>query len=105
MRAAASMPGASPRARRARSKYTSKWRASAACRPGEQLARRTADARPKAANRSQERASMNAPQIIRSTSRCGSLLRDQRPQALGIAARRQPLRLDREPAMSFATCS
>ena len=51
----------------------------------------TAEHGPKAAKRSHERASMKAPQIMRSTSRSGSLARDQPPQALRIASRRQPL--------------
>ncbi len=51
-------------------------------------------ASPNSAKRSQERASMKAPQIIRSTSRCGSLLATRRRSALGISTRRQALRHD-----------
>ena len=81
-------------ARRARSRYTLKWRASAACRAGEQLAERTADRRTQrrealAGARLDERA---ANHQIDLALRLGP--RDQPTQALRIAARRQPLRHD-----------
>ena len=66
----------------------------------------TAEHGAKAAKRSQERASMKAPQIIRSTSRCGLALA---PPAAAGARHSAPAPAaaarSRACAMSFATCS